>query len=85
MTDYVVILGFVAGLMTTFSAVPQIVKAAKTKSTGDLSLAYIGVLDVGTVLWMAYGLLINSLPLVVWNVVSFSFASFLVFLKLKYK
>jgi MtN3 and saliva related transmembrane protein len=63
-------IGLFAGLLTTGSQLPQAWKVHKTKSTGDLSGLWISILFAGTLAWLYYGLLINDLPLIIWNTIS---------------
>lgn len=63
-------LGLVAGALTTFSAVPQLLRAFRTRSTRDLSPAMLTTMISGTVLWTAYGVLIASVPVALWNAAS---------------
>jgi MtN3 and saliva related transmembrane protein len=74
-------LGLVAGFCTTFCFVPQVVRAWRTRSTRDLSPAMLAVLALGTVLWLAYGLLLDSLPLIATNVCALALQAILVTLK----
>ena len=83
--NYVEIIGFVAGILTTIALVPQVVKAWKTKLTRDVSLGWITILTIGVFLWGVYGILINSLPLIAANLVSFILALTILILKIKYK
>lgn len=63
-------IGLFAGLLTTGSQFPQAYRVYKTKSTGDLSGMWISILYAGTIVWLYYGLLIQDLPLIVWNLIS---------------
>jgi MtN3 and saliva related transmembrane protein len=74
-------IGLTASVLLSVSSVPQIVKSLRTRSTGDLSLAMIVLFLVGFVLWIVYGSLIRSLPVIMTNVVSL--ASMLVALYMK--
>lgn len=47
-------------------------RAWRTQSTRDLSLLTIVVFTTGISLWVAYGVLIHSLPLIVWNAITLS-------------
>jgi len=67
-----VAVGFIAGLLTTLSFVPQMLRAWKTRSTADLSLTTIVVFSIGISLWIVYGSIIHSMPIVLWNVVTLS-------------
>ena len=78
------ILGFAAGTLTTFSLVPQVIKAWKSKHTKDVSMGMFATLCAGLVFWVLYGFSINSLPVIVTNIVSFILGMFIIFLKIKF-
>ena len=78
------ITGFMAGTLTTFSLVPQLVKAWKSKHTKDVSLGMFVTLCAGLVLWVLYGVSINSLPVIVTNIVSFTLGMIIILLKIRY-
>ena len=78
-------IGYFAGFLTTISTLPQAYKSFKTKSTRDLSYLYLSVLTVGVFVWVIYGFLINSYPVIVTNSVSFVLILLIDALKLKYK
>ena len=85
MVDYVMTLGFVASTLTVSAFLPQVIKAWKTKLTKDVSSLMFFMLIIGNILWLVYGVLINSLPLVITNILIFIFASTILILKIKYK
>lgn len=64
------LVGFIAGFLTTLSFVPQMLRAWRTRSTADLSLTTIVVFAIGISLWIVYGSIIHSVPIVLWNVVT---------------
>ena len=66
----VTVLGLVAAACTTGAFVPQVVKTYRTRSSADLSLGMYGLLVTGTSLWLAYGLVIGDLPIILANVVT---------------
>ncbi len=78
------ITGFMAGTLTTFSLVPQLVKAWKSKHTKDVSLGMFVTLCAGLVLWVLYGVSINSLPVILTNIVSFTLGMIIILLKIRY-
>ena len=78
------ILGLVAGLFTTFSLVPQLYRVLKLKSAREISLWFTAAMATGNLLWLAYGLALHLLPVIVWNVISFLLAVGLVGAKLRY-
>jgi MtN3 and saliva related transmembrane protein len=83
--DFKTILGYAAGALTTLAFLPQLIKVWKTKSTKDISLIMFVVICTGIFLWLVYGLLINSLPIILANVVTLIIASMILIFKIRYK
>jgi MtN3 and saliva related transmembrane protein len=77
-------IGAVAALITTLGWVPQVAKVARERRTGDISLAATGSIAVGVFLWILYGLLIGSWPLILANGVTFLFVIAIVGMKLRF-
>jgi MtN3 and saliva related transmembrane protein len=80
----VTLVGLVAAFCTTFAYLPQAIRTLRTRSTEDLSLGMLLVLVAGTALWLAYGLLLPDLPLVVANGITFLLTSTILACKLRY-
>ncbi len=78
------ILGFVAGAVVTLSYFPQIIRVFKLKSAHEISLLFTSLLLVGIIIWLAYGIYVHLLPLILWNVVGVAQAVALLYAKLKY-
>jgi MtN3 and saliva related transmembrane protein len=83
--DYYLILGYIAGFLTTFSLIPQLLKVYKTKSAEDLSTSWLVMMVTGYCLWFAYGVGLQSYPLIVYNIVSIFLTLLLLSLKMGYK
>ena len=83
--DYVTILGFLAGTLTTISFVPQVIKIWKSRETKDISLGMYLFFVLGVFIWFLYGLFIKSSPVIVVNVVTFVLALTILIFKIKYK
>ena len=66
----VTLLGLVAGTLTTFAFVPQVIKTWKTKSSGDLSVVTMSLIRIGVLLWLIYGLLVGDVPIIAANAVT---------------
>ena len=62
------LLGLAAGVLTTSCWVPQLVRAYRTRSTGDISWLYVAALGGGIILWLAYGTVNGDTALVTANV-----------------
>lgn len=76
-------IGFAAGTCTTLSFVPQVIKAWRTRSTGDLSTTMLAAFTAGVVLWLLYGLALGSLPVILTNAVTLVLTGVLLVLKLR--
>jgi MtN3 and saliva related transmembrane protein len=64
------IVGFAAGALCTFAYLPQVVRSIRTRSVRDLSLLMLISLNAGLVLWVSYGVLIQSWPIILPNAVT---------------
>jgi len=83
--DTATLLGLMAGLLTTVSFVPQVVRTWKTRSTGDISLVMFITFSAGIALWTVYGFLIQSLPVILTNSITFLLAAAILVMKIRYK
>ena len=81
MTD---ILGYVAGFLVTFALVPQIIRVYKLKSAREISVLFNASMFVGVACWLVYGIILQLLPMIVWNSIGLCFISLLLLAKLKY-
>jgi MtN3 and saliva related transmembrane protein len=64
------IFGFVAGLGTTFAAVPDVLVMLRRRSAAGMNPRMAGIMGVFQILWVYYGLLILSRPVIAWNVIA---------------
>jgi len=83
--EIITIIGLAAAVCTTISFIPQIYKTIKTKNTKDISLGMYLVLLLGVLLWLTYGILDKSFPIIVSNLVASLLVLIMLVLKLKYK
>ena len=63
------IFGFVAGLGTTFAVLPDLILMLRRRSSAGMNPRMAGIVGVFQILWVYYGLLIASRPVIVWNVI----------------
>jgi MtN3 and saliva related transmembrane protein len=71
MTDALAILAASWGVMMAVSPVLQLRRILERRSSADISIAYLAVLQVGFTLWVAYGVSIGNIAIVVPNSVAF--------------
>jgi uncharacterized protein with PQ loop repeat len=62
--------GFVAGFGTTFAAVPDLIAMLKQRSSVGMHPRMAAILLVFQLVWIYYGLLIVSRPVIAWNIVA---------------
>lgn len=79
------IIGFSAGLLIALSTIPQVIKSYKTKSVNDISFLMLGIISLGTALWVVYGILITSYPLIIMDSFGFFVNLILIRIKIKYQ
>ena len=73
-------LGTIAGLASTFSFAPQVLKAWR-EGTRTLSRRMYIVTVTAFTLWIAYGVLIGSMPIIIFNALSLLFSGAILVLK----
>ena len=83
--DTITLVGYMAGTLTTVSFLPQVIRSWKTKSTHDISFAMLALFGLGMLLWATYGIWINSLPIILANVITFALIIVLLAMKISYK
>ena len=64
------IFGFVAGMGTTFAAVPDLIAMLKRRSTAGMNPRMAAIMGIFQILWVYYGLLMASRPVIAWNAVA---------------
>ncbi|MFB6248307.1 MAG: SemiSWEET transporter [Salinibacter sp.] len=83
--NWITALGLLAATLTTLSFLPQVVRTWRMKSAEDLSLGTFGMLCTGVACWLAYGLLIGDLPIILANAVTLVLAGSVLVLAVIYK
>jgi uncharacterized protein with PQ loop repeat len=64
------VVGFVAGLGTTFAGLPDLLGMLKRRSSAGMNPRMAAIMCAFQFAWVYYGLLIASRPVVLWNVVA---------------
>ena len=77
--------GYVAATLTTLAFVPQAWKTIRTKDTRSISLGMYVVFTIGIGFWLAYGFVLDSIPMILSNIVTFGLSATILAMKLKYK
>lgn len=64
------VIGIIAGILTSISMVPQLIKVIKEKDVENISPIMITILLVGVSMWVVYGLMLKEWPIILSNAFS---------------
>jgi MtN3 and saliva related transmembrane protein len=64
------IVGFLAGFGTTFAVIPDLIAMLRRRSTAGVRPRMAAIMGAFQILWIYYGLLIASRPVIAWNLVA---------------
>lgn len=78
------LVGGLAGLLTTIAFIPQVIKTWRSGSAQDISLFMFILFSTGVLLWLIYGIAIDSTPVVAANSVTLMLALSILVLKLRH-
>jgi MtN3 and saliva related transmembrane protein len=79
------IVGIAAGICTSVSLLPQLIKIIRHKKAEDISLFYLIILLCGLSLWVWYGFLRDDVPIIATNSFSLILNIAIIILGVKYK
>ena len=83
--DFATALGTVAGILTTAAFVPQVVKTWRTRSARDISGVMFVAFSIGVALWIVYGVMVRSAPVVIANSVTLVLALAVLGMKARFR
>jgi len=78
------VIGSVAAILTTASFVPQAWHSFKTRDVSGISLGMYSVFTVGVAMWLVYGVLLFSWPLMIANGITLALAATILGMKLRF-
>jgi MtN3 and saliva related transmembrane protein len=78
------IVGFIAGILTSINIIPQIIQSIKTKKVEDISLWMFIIYDIGLMLWVTYGIMILSYPIIVMDGIACLSSLVMTYIKIRY-
>lgn len=79
------LVGGMAGLLTTLSFLPQVIKTWRSRSANDISLGMFLLFSLGVAFWLAYGVMLHSAPIIASNLVTLLLATSIILMKLRFK
>ena len=77
-------LGYAAAALTSASFIPQAVQTIRSRDTRGISRGMYFIFTTGVALWLAYGIVLHSWPMILANVATLTFATTILVLKLRY-
>ena len=78
------IIGYLAGFLATVAFLPQVTKTVRDRSVKDISLGMYVLFCAGVSLWLLYGFLISSWPVIISNFVTLILSGTVLVLKIKH-
>ncbi len=78
------LIGALAAVATTVAFLPQVIHTLKTRDTKGISLSMYSVFTSGVLLWLIYGILIASWPIIVANMLTLVLAATILALKFRH-
>mgnify|MGYP005841963051 CR=1 FL=1 len=78
------LIGFTAASLTTIAFIPQVIQVWRSRSTKDIALPMLITFITGVSLWLIYGLLVNSAPIYIANIITLGLNLIILRFKLKY-
>ncbi|MDR0306045.1 MAG: SemiSWEET transporter [Chitinispirillales bacterium] len=79
------LVGSIAGILTTVSLLPQVIKTYRSKSAKDLSLGMFLLFTLGVLMWLVYGIGIQKTPIIAANGVTLVLAGMLLAAKFRFR
>ena len=76
------LIGYPAATLTTLAFIPQAWQSWKTRDLSGISLPMYALFTLGVALWLGYGIIIGSIPVIAANAITFLLASIVLWLKI---
>lgn len=82
--DWIELVGYAAGTLTTASFAPQAWRVIKLRETNAISLPMYVIFTAGVAMWILYGVLLGYLPMIIPNVITLALALMILVTKIRY-
>lgn len=79
------LVGLAAGILTTLAFLPQVFKTWKSRSAKEISLSWLVTFMSGVSLWLFYGVLIASGPVILANGMTLGLTAVILLLKIYFR
>jgi len=78
------LIGYGAAILTTAAFVPQALKSWNSRDLSGVSLSMYSLFTLGVALWLLYGILLKSWPIILANLITLILASVVLMLKISH-
>lgn len=78
------VVGYLAGTLTTIALVPQVWRTFRTRDVSGISLRMYSTFTLGVAIWLAYGILLREVPMILANSISLVLAIAVLAMKLRF-
>ncbi len=79
------LVGYVAAILTTIAFVPQALTSWRTRDLSGVSLPMYGIFTAGVAMWLAYGVMLGSWPIIVANAITLALSGTVLALKVLHR
>lgn len=83
--DNIEVIGLIAAVLTTSAFLPQVYKTWKTKDVSGFSLPMFLMFFTGIIFWLLYGILVESIAMILANGITLISSFLLLYFILKYR
>jgi MtN3 and saliva related transmembrane protein len=83
--DMLAIGAAIAGVLMAIAPTLQVRRMRRMRSSNDVSVLYLSMLDAGFVLWLAYGLALGNFAMIISNTASLTFMTVTISVALWYR
>jgi Uncharacterized conserved protein len=83
--NWIEAMGLFGAFLSSVTFIPQVYKAWKTKSVGDLSMTMILIVFTSTIVWLVYAFALSLLPVIICNIIMAVLTMLLIYFKLTFK
>jgi len=83
--SWIEVAGLTGAFLSSITFIPQVYKAWRSKSVGDLSLTMIVIVFTSTIVWLIYGVSLNLLPVIICNSIMAVLTLLLIYFKFTFQ
>lgn len=83
--DWTEVVGHTGALLSSITFIPQVLKAWKSRSVGDLSLVMMLIVFTSTIVWLVYGIALTLWPVIFANGIIAVLSLVLIYFKFSFK